>query len=337
MSEDLVSVVCVNWNGEKHIRRTIDSLLNQSYSALEIIIVDNNSKDNSVRLIKENYPQVILIENKINSGWPAGLNTGIKKSRGEYIVSLNNDAWLDKMCIGEMVRAVNKDKSYGSCAAKIYLDKDKIEVAGVKIYIDGLSCARGRLQSQEKFEEEEEVFCASGCCGLYKKEMIDKIGLYEERFFLYGEDTEFGWRHQLAGWKCIYNPGAIVFHEHSASSGDYSHLKAFYVERNRIWVALIYYPVLTLIFKVPFFSIYRYLYQIILSLTKKEGSLAKFRENNSLFSGVIVLIKTYLSAFMGVPYCLKKRQQILKKNSNKKVEDLLGKYGCSTKEIASYE
>jgi len=338
MEKDLVSVICVNWNGGENIRRTMDSLFAQSYSPLEVIVVDNNSEDGSVDIIKNDYTQIILIENKTNLGWGGGLNTGIKKAQGKYIVTLNNDAWLDKNCIEEMVRVVTKDAAYGSCAAKIYLrNKDLIEVAGVKIYTDGLSCARGRLQPGDEYGQEEEVFCASGCCGLFKKEMMDDIGLYEEGFFLYAEDTEFGWRHQLAGWRCVYNPKAVVYHAHSFSSGDYSYLKAFHVERNRIWVALKYYPVVMLMFKVPFFSVVRYLYQVFLSVIHKKGALSRFREESSLLKGLSILIKAHWSALLGSPYYIKQRRRILKRISTKNILTLFRKYGCSLKEIVSYE
>lgn len=339
MQKGLVSVICVNWNGEKYIRRTMDSLLEQTYAPVEIIVVDNNSADNSAKILKDHYPRVVLLAQERNLGWPAGLNAGIRACHGEYIAPLNNDLWMDRRCVEEMVGAINGAARYGSCAAKIYLDKDRkrIEAAGVGIYADGLSYARGRLQPSDGFEQEEEVFCASDCCCLYKREMLNDIGLYDERFFLYAEETEMGWRHQLAGWKCIYTPKAIAYHEHSASSGGFSVMKAFHVERNRIWVALRYFPATMLIFKVPVLAFYRYFRQVMLSVTGKGGTLAQFREQHSWLSCLSILMKAHWSAFLSFPHYIKLRGASPIRISRKEIRAIFKKYGCSAREAASYE
>lgn len=339
MKSGLVSVVCVNWNGEAYIERTLTSVLNQSYKPVEIIVVDNLSSDKSVNIIKTRFPQVRMIETGTNLGWPAGLNAGIEASSGEYVVPINNDLWMDDRCIEEMVLAVNKDPRFGSVASKVYLDKDKslVEVAGVGVYLDGSSYARGRLEPKDHYNAEEEVFCASDCCCLYRKSMLDEIGPYDGRFFLYAEETEMGWRYQLAGWRCIYTPRAIAFHEHSASSKGYSPMKAFHVERNRIWVAVRYYPLWMVMFVVPWFSFYRYAYQVILSVRGKSGSLTRFRENYSVLACLRIIIKVHLAAFRHLPHYFMMRAKTPVRISAHARRDIFRKYGCSTKDLASYE
>ena len=109
---------------------------------------------------------------------------------------------------------------------------------------DGLSIGRGRLEKGDRYDEEVEVFFASDCACLYRREMLEDIGLYDEDFFAYADETDMGWRARLAGWKCIYNPKAIVYHCHSASCrGNTLLLKPSLVERNRIWVAIKNFPV----------------------------------------------------------------------------------------------
>lgn len=339
MEKGLVSVVCVNWNGRDYIARTLRSVLDQRYRPIEVIVVDNKSDDDSVAIIREKFASVRLIENGKNAGWPAGLNLGIAASRGEYVVPINNDLWMEPGCVAEMVTAVEKDRRYGSCAAKVYLDKDKgvVEVAGVGIYVDGSSYARGRLRPRSEFEREEEVFCASDCCCLYKRQMLDEIGPYDDGFFLYAEETEMGWRYRLAGWTCIYTPKAVAYHEHSASSKGYSPMKAFHVERNRIWVAIRYFPPEMLLWHLPVFSVYRYLYQAFLACFGGRGALSKFRETHSMFYSMFLLVKVHLAAFRRLPYYLRLRYRTPRKVPWSEVRSLFRRFGCTTRELASYE
>ena len=189
---------------------------------------------------------------------------------------LNNDTRLEPDCIEELITSIEKNERYGACASKIFLEleDDVLDVAGIAVCLDGLAIGRGRLESGDKFNDEEEVFFASDCACLYKKEMLDDIGLteevYDEDFFAYADETDMGWRAQLAGWKCIYNPKAVVYHYHSASSGTYSAFKAFLVERNRIWVAIKSLPVTFLVLGI-FYTLLRYSYQAIGAFTGKGG------------------------------------------------------------------
>jgi GT2 family glycosyltransferase len=142
---------------------------------------------------------------------------------------LNNDTRLDSQCIEELKRTIEKDERYGACASKILLEyeEDLIDAAGIVVCPDGLSIGRGRLEKGDRYDEEVEVFFASDCACLYRKEMLDDIGLYDEDFFAYAEDTDLGWRARLAGWKAYYVPEAIVYYHYSKKFGTYSTLKAF--------------------------------------------------------------------------------------------------------------
>ncbi|OGP86338.1 MAG: hypothetical protein A2Z08_04115, partial [Deltaproteobacteria bacterium RBG_16_54_11] len=258
----LISVVVLNWNGVHCVEGCLVSLQAQSYHPLEIIVVDNASTDKSVDFIRMNFPEVKMILNKRNLGFAGGNNIGIKASRGRYIMILNNDARLDPDCIKELKRSIEKDKRYGASASKILLNGKEtlLDAAGISIYRDGLSIGRGRLERADQYNMEGEVFFASGCACLFRKEMLDDIGLFDEDFFAYADDTDMGWRARLAGWRCIYNPKAIVYHLHSASSSAYSPLKVFLVERNRISVAIKYFPFHLLIYGL-FYTLGRYFYQ----------------------------------------------------------------------------
>ena len=335
----LISVVVLNWNGGRIVEECLMSVQAQTYWLLEIIVVDNASTDGSVDLVEKRFPDIKLIVNERNLGFGGGNNVGIRACHGKYIMMLNNDTRLDPKCIEELKRSIEKDEKYGACASKILLEYEDnlIDAAGIVVCPDGLSIGRGRLEKGDRYDEEAEVFFASDCACLYRREMLEDIGLYDEDFFAYADETDMGWRAQLAGWKCIYNPKAVVYHFHSASSGTYSPFKAFLVERNRIWVAIKNFPYSVLLFG-QFYTLWRYLLQAYGAFTGK-GAAGKFTSNFSKIELIKILMKVYLSLWKKLPSILKKRREIQKKKriSNSKVHRLMREFGISAKEIALKE
>ena len=335
----LISVVVLNWNGGRIVEKCLMSLRDQSYYPLEIIVVDNASTDKSIDLIRKRFPEVKLIVNDKNLGFGGGNNVGIRASHGEYIMILNNDARLDPDCIKELKRSIEKDKQYGASASKIFLDgkKNLLDAAGITIYQDGLAIGRGRLENADYYRKEEEVFFASGCACLFRKEMLDDIGLFDEEFFAYADDTDMGWRARLAGWKCIYNPKAVVYHLHSASTSAYSPLKAFLVERNRMWVAMKYFPVSLLIMS-PFYTLKRYFYQAYGALVGK-GAAGRFTQEFSKIQLIKILVRVYIAVLKNLLIIFRKRSQIISKKriSNKEIYGLFNKFGISVRDITFKE
>jgi GT2 family glycosyltransferase len=339
LDSDLISIVVLNWNGKQVIEKCLTSIQGQTYHPLEIILVDNASTDGSVELIKKNFSNIKLIVNETNLGFAGGNNIGIRASRGRYIMILNNDTRLDPKCIEELKRGIEKDERVGACASKILLEneEDLLDAAGIVIYPDGLSIGRGRLEKGNRYDEETEVFGGSGCACLYRREMLEDIGLYDEDFFAYADDTDLGWRAQLANWKCLYNPRAIVYHFHSASSGTYSPLKAFLVERNRIWVSIKNFP-LSLIILGQFFTLWRYLFQAYGALFGK-GAAGRFTKGFSKIKLVKILAEIYLSFGKSFPVMLKKRKAVQDKKriSNREIYRIMRRFRISAKTIAFRE
>ena len=335
----LISVVILNWNGIKVLEQCLSSLKGQTYVPLEIIVVDNASTDGSVDVVREEFPNVRLIVNERNLGFGGGNNIGIRAATGRYIMMLNNDTRLDPRCIEELKRAIEKVDRFGACASKILLEyeDDLIDAAGIVVCPDGLSIGRGRLEKGDRYNEETEVFFASDCACLYRREMLEDIGFYDEDFFAYADETDMGWRAHLAGWRCIYNPKAVVYHFHSASSGTYSSFKAFLVERNRIWVAVKSFPLSLLLFG-QWYTFWRYLLQAYGAFTGK-GAAGRFTSDFSKMELVRVLVKVYLSLWEQFPLMLKKRREIQgkKRISNREVYQLIKRFGISAKEIALRE
>ena len=335
----LISVIVLNWNGIRFLERCLGSLAAQTYASLEIIVVDNASTDGSIDLIREKFPRVRLIVNETNLGFGGGNNVGIQASRGRYIMILNNDTHIEAPCIEALKGAIEKDERYGASASKIILESEGnlIDAAGIVVGLDGLSIGRGRLEACDRYDEETEVFFASGCACLFRREMLDDIGSYDEDFFAYAEDTDMGWRARLAGWKCNYAPRAIVYHLHSASSGTYSHMKAFLVERNRIWVAIKSFPLPLLVYGQGY-TLLRYLYQAYGAFTGK-GAAGRFTADFTKMELVKILMKVYLSLWKSLPPLLKKRREIqsTKRIPNREIYRLFRDYGISAREIALKE
>lgn len=338
--EKLISVVILNWNGANYLSNCLDSVIMQDYHPIEIIVVDNGSSDFSVELVKSKYHGIRLIENRSNLGFAAGNNIGIREANGEYLVILNNDAELENRCLSEMKRAIDQDPIFGCCASKIYLkfEENLLDAAGIAICPDGLSIGRGRLESGDLYNEEEEVFFGSGCCMMCRREMLEdvKVGdqYFDESFFMYADDTDLGWRTRLRGWKTIYTPEAKVYHVHSASSGDYSPLKAFLVERNRIWIQTKYFPI-TLLLYGQFFALTRYFFQAAAAMAGK-GASGSFAKKHSKSQLIKILIRVWCSALAGLSGVLRKRRIARKGRiiSVAQIRDLLKIYGIRAQEIA---
>lgn len=338
-ADETVLAIVVNYNGGEAVLRCLESLAAQTHSPLEVVVVDNDSTDGSAGRVAEAFPAVRLIRTGANLGWGLGCNAGMEAGKGRYVALINNDAWLEPDCIAEMVRAVNLRPEYGSCASKILAaGRDRLEACGLHIVADGSSCGRGRLQPAHLYSDLEEVFCANDCCCLYKREMIDDIGGYDPDFFIYCDETDMGFRHQLAGWKCVYNPRAVAYHAHSLAAGAFSPFKAFHVERNRILLLLKYFPPLGML-KGFALSAWRYVFQVWAARRRSRGALARYLESYTLGDGLAVLARAHLSALRLAPRMLRRRRSMarIRRLDARGFRDLLRRYGISAREMAVYE
>ena len=336
--EPLISVVVLNWNGKRFLEECIDSLKGQTFRDFETILVDNGSTDGSAEFVEERYGEFIrILRNSENLGYTGGNNVGIRSARGKWIVLLNNDTWVHPNWLEEMVKVVGSDHRIGMWSPKIcsYFKRDQIEAVGELIYRDGLVRARGQYeQDRGQYEEMEEIFFPCGCSGMYRRVLFDEIGLFDEDFFAYGDDAEIGIRARMAGWKCLYVPKALVYHKSSGSTGQHSPFKAFYVERNRFWITVKYFPASLLLLSLPF-TFYRFILQAYGALTHK-GAAGKFTEIHSPLLLVGILLKAYGSGFRYLPRMMRKRKKLkaLRKVLNAEFYGWFKRFGISGREIA---
>ena len=159
-----------------------------------------------------------------------------------------------------------------------------------------------------QFERREEVLFPDAAAAIYRREMLDVIGLFDEQFFAYGDDADLGLRGRLAGWNCLYIPTAIVFHVHSATAGEFSPLKAFLIERNRIWVAVKTFPP-SLLWLSPFFTALRFAYHAYGSVFM-VGSSGQYAAQCSRPQLILMMLKAYWSGLKHMPDMWRSRRKI---------------------------
>ncbi|HUU53491.1 MAG TPA: glycosyltransferase family 2 protein [Armatimonadota bacterium] len=218
----LVSVVVPNWNGERLLPACLNSLRAQTFREVEIIVSDDGSTDGSVELLKKDYPEVAIVGSPVNRGFCEAANAGIRASRGEFVLLLNNDTELDPRCVEELARAMEANEQLGICAAKMvyFLDPTIINSAGHACRRDGVVVDIGRGERDgEWFDRPREVLGASGGAALYRRRMLQEIGLFDPDFVTSVEDVDLEWRAQWAGWRAQYLPTAVVKHREGISRG----------------------------------------------------------------------------------------------------------------------
>jgi len=200
--------VIVNWNRNELLRACLNSVQRQANVNCETIVVDNGSEDGSADMAEREFGARV-IRNRENRGFCAANNQGIQAARGEWIALLNNDAEAEPGWLAALQRAGGSAPDIGMAASKVLVweDPGRIDKAGHLIFPDGQNRGRGTGQiDRGQFDHEEEVLWPDGCAALYRKEMLDAIGGFDEDFFAYGDDAELGlaaphWvRTRHGGW-----------------------------------------------------------------------------------------------------------------------------------------
>jgi GT2 family glycosyltransferase len=217
-----VTVVIPNWNGVKFLNLCLGSLRHQSFNDYETILVDNGSTDTSIDFTEQNFPEVRVIPLNDNRGFSAAVNAGIRASDAEYVVLLNNDTEQDPGWLAALVEAADAHPEAGLFASKLvdFYDRRVLDGAGDALRRSGLPYRIGHQElDRGQFDEPAYVFGACAAAALYRRTLFEEIGSFDEDFFAYCEDGDVSFRAQLAGHKCLYVPGAVVYHMGSASTG----------------------------------------------------------------------------------------------------------------------
>jgi len=212
----LVSVIVVNWNGEEYTRVCLNSLINQTYGNYEVIFVDNASTDRSPRIVKDEFPRVRLIINKENLGFAKGNNVAIRAAKGSLIALINIDTIADENWLSMLVDAATRAPEIGIVGSVVYdYNKESIWAAGS--IIDALSGLQISLYKGEKKldiipESLDDIDYVAGTSLLIKREVVEKIGLLDEHYFLYWDDADWCLTAKRAGYTCKCVPTSTIYH-----------------------------------------------------------------------------------------------------------------------------
>jgi GT2 family glycosyltransferase len=244
-----IRVVVVNWNRRELLRACLESLARQTHPSYEVLVVDNGSDDGSadmVRSMAESYPVPLsVIANTTNRGFCAANNQGIEGAQNEFIALLNNDAEADPGWLEALENVIRTHADIGMAASKIRVWEDprRIDKCGHLIWPDGQNRGRGTGQIDTgQFDRVAEVLWPDGCAALYRRAMLEDVGVFDEDFFAYADDAELGLRARLAGWQCLYTPHAEVRHHRGATLGLGSARRLTLIERNRVLLVVKLFP-----------------------------------------------------------------------------------------------
>jgi GT2 family glycosyltransferase len=234
-----LSAVIVNRDAEGLLRECLLSLreaLRATGLKTEIVVSDNDSRDGSRAMLRREFPDVALVENDANLGFPAAVNAALPRTTGEWIVLLNNDATIDRAAL-QRVFAEPLPADVGAVAMQMRFAARPDLVNSAGIGLDVLGIAYDRFLGEPVAAagtERSEVFGACGGAAVLRRAMLDDIGGIDSDIFLYLDDVDVAWRARMAGWRVLYVPDAVVWHHHSATTSHGSDLKYFHVGRNRV-------------------------------------------------------------------------------------------------------
>jgi GT2 family glycosyltransferase len=237
------SIIIPHWNGREHLETCLASLRRQRYQNFEVILVDNGSSDGSQAYVREAFPEVRLVELGENRGFTGACNTGYQLAEGGYIVLLNNDTEADPGWLAALASAFSRHPRAGILASKLLLfdQRDHFHAAGDYYRLDGIPGNRGVWeQDTGQYNREEPVFGACAAAAAYRREMLDQIGFLDEDFYFSCEDVDLAWRANLAGWRVVYVPRAVVYHKLKATGGSVT--GSYYDGRNFLYLIWKNYP-----------------------------------------------------------------------------------------------
>ncbi|MBM16000.1 MAG: hypothetical protein CMH75_07955 [Nitrospina sp.] len=235
----VVSVIVPNWNGIRFVGMCLDSLDKLHFKNFEVIVVDNGSTDGSRELIEEKYSWVRLLKLPENMGFAIACNEGIKTSNARYVVLLNNDIEVTPDWLTELYEGMERHPECGMGTTKMMFLDNRDVFYNTGDLFHSWSAGGGRGQGEKdigQYDQENFVFGACAGAGIYRKELFNQIGLFDEDFFIFAEDVDLNMRSQLQGFQAVYLPKSKVYHIGTATVGLYSDRYVYLCKRNDIWV-----------------------------------------------------------------------------------------------------
>lgn len=241
----MVTIIIVNWNGFSNLKECLESLRKITYRDIELVIVDNGSTDNSVDYIKKQkavFRKLVLVENDKNLGFAQGNNLGYLPSKGDLLLFLNNDTLVEKDFLEPLIKKITSDPKIGAVQPKIlaYPQRNIIDSVGSYLLPTGFLYHLGHKKlDQPRYNFGSEIFTMKGACMLFKRKVLEKVGLFDRDYFAYFEETDLCQRAWLAGYKILYVPESKIYHKggETAKSLNPSFIQ-FHSFKNRIFTYL---------------------------------------------------------------------------------------------------
>jgi len=203
----LVSIIIVNYNGKPLLEQCLESLSKVTYPNLEIILVDNNSTDDSIEFVKNSYPLSMIIKLDKNYGFAHPNNVGAKNAKGEFLLFLNNDTKVTPDFISEMIKTLKHDPKIAICQSLLLDPSGGVDSSGD--FIDSIGIA---YSSKNRIKKIREILSARGASMIIRKKIFEELKGFDEKFFVSFEDVDLGWRAWIMGYKVVVIPESIVYH-----------------------------------------------------------------------------------------------------------------------------
>ncbi|MFX0135426.1 MAG: glycosyltransferase family 2 protein [Candidatus Hodarchaeota archaeon] len=281
---EMASIIIVAYNHKKYLESCINSVLEQDYPH-EVIVVDNCSSDGTAQFIEEKYPNVRLIKNIKNRGYGAGNNLGVKYARGTFIVILNPDTIVNDGWLRELIIPLQKNEKIVTTPMILTYEGSRIETCGTLNHFTGLTFTRGLTAKPEDYNQEEFVSGISGCNFAIKKDYYESVGGFDEKFFIYNEDSDLSWRIHLKHFKILYVPKSKVKHDWELKV---SPQKLYHLEKNRYIMLRKYLTWKNILVLFPSFSIAEILTCGYAIKNGRKGIKSKFK---AIIDGLTIKVK----------------------------------------------
>jgi len=237
-----VSIIILNFNGKQFLEKCLSSVFQTKDSNFEVIFVDNGSSDGSVDLVHEKFcdrANIKIVACAKNMGYPIGNNIGVRHARGEYLIFLNPDTWVEPDWIFNLVKVLESDSTIGIAQAKLLLDKNTIDSVGGELNCYGFGRIRGHKEADNgQYDKISEIFYPSGAAFITRKKLWEMIGGFDPIYFIGHEDADLGWRVWDSGYRVVMAPEAIVYHKRRAITSSYPMISKYFSLRNRLIILL---------------------------------------------------------------------------------------------------
>jgi len=338
-SPPVVSVIIVNFNRVNLLADCLSSLAAQRFRDFEIIVVDNGSTDSSLSWLRDNCPHAHIVANASNRGFCAANNQGFAAARGRYFALLNNDAIAHPDWLATLVADADAHPSAGMFASKIYVfnTAHTIDKVGHLIYFDGQNRGRGSGEIDSgQYDAPPEILWPDGCAALYRREMIEDCGGFDEDFFAYADDAELGLRARAMNWSARLVPASLVHHHRGSTLGKHNPGRIYLIERNRLWLAILHFPLWLLLLNPAFFLLR--LFASFFASLSGHGEAAHYTGIRAKLSLGLTLARANWAALGGLPrmWAKRKRFRARRRLDDRAIFALICRYRITLSELTRH-